>query len=573
MLALEIFLIFVMIFRSVAAVDIMQYKTFQTKALPLRSGQIVNTASELQPNPLYIPWLDFPAAIRQFQAELVDDSGNLISLAEVYVHHWLIFDNNFNAGLCGNMQNKFGIGAELYGSNYSFPAPYALVTTGKEVWTGNVHLIRTTNVVDVQSCIECHCADSRPPQFPHGQVGCCPDGAQCWGMENSTLNDTKNYYLRYTIGYSEITPDILPLSVFALDATATHTIDCETEYDIPGLSPGQINVLQTFAVIPDAMSIVYINLHLHIGGVNFTMEHFRGGVSQGVFCVVVPEYGDGSGPKSPQGYLIRMAPCIFQPGATRDLLAGDQLQLTAIYSGLTIPGGHNYHEGVMSLAFIYASADIPLSQQCITRIYDVCGVPPYVQNYCYVCVQYYNATYFSGLCSTAVIESQCSQSSSGWSWPVPAATPNITLSLLFGDGPLMFVNITGPSEYWFAMAVTINSTVMNGAMAYISTVDDNHFHVLEQRSLGNHELGPIIAPIFPADISTLPSGKIQILFNMSFNPYLNPTPSGPRFISQELLNDTANVPYFCILVAEGSETSGMTPAYHGSQRGWVCANT
>ena len=53
-------------------------------------------------------------------------------------------------GLCPNVDSAFGIGAELRGISYDFPAPYAKVMTGTEKWTSNLHFIRTTNVPDVQ---------------------------------------------------------------------------------------------------------------------------------------------------------------------------------------------------------------------------------------------------------------------------------------------------------------------------------------------------------------------------------------------------------------------------------------
>ncbi len=137
-----------------------------------------------------------------------------------------------NAGFCGNLGNVWGIGAEIRGVQYDYPPPYAIIVTGFETWTVNMHLIRTTNVPDsdLQDCIECNCANSDPPLNPLGGVACCPDGGQCWGMENSTLQDTRNYYLKYTIGYVPVTPDVVPLNVISLDVTASQTFDCHIEY-------------------------------------------------------------------------------------------------------------------------------------------------------------------------------------------------------------------------------------------------------------------------------------------------------------------------------------------------------
>jgi hypothetical protein len=50
---------------------------------------------------------------------------------QLYVHHWLIYDLTYapygasflNGGLCPNLQNIWGIGAELRGDNYTYPEP------------------------------------------------------------------------------------------------------------------------------------------------------------------------------------------------------------------------------------------------------------------------------------------------------------------------------------------------------------------------------------------------------------------------------------------------------------------
>ena len=119
---------------------------------------------------------------------------------------------------------------------YYYPKPYAIVLNGLEQFGVNLHLIRTTNVPGggggIQECIECRCPDSNPPLHPKGMVGCCGDGTQCYGMENSTLEDTKNYYLQYTVGYEPVTEEHQHLTIFTLDATATETYDCMIQYQV-----------------------------------------------------------------------------------------------------------------------------------------------------------------------------------------------------------------------------------------------------------------------------------------------------------------------------------------------------
>ena len=76
------------------------------------------------------------------------------------------------------------------------------------------------------------------------EVSCCPDKAQCYGMGNSTLDDAKDYYLQYTVGYEPVgsgdeTAELAwlkgsgghqALTVFSLDVTSTHTNDCQIQY-------------------------------------------------------------------------------------------------------------------------------------------------------------------------------------------------------------------------------------------------------------------------------------------------------------------------------------------------------
>lgn len=68
-------------------------------------------------------------------------------------------------------------------------------------------------------------------------------------MADSPYNDTKTYYLQYTIGYAPVSNATQPLTVFSMDATATHTTDCQTEYQVPGLAPGEVNVLSAMVNI------------------------------------------------------------------------------------------------------------------------------------------------------------------------------------------------------------------------------------------------------------------------------------------------------------------------------------
>ncbi len=64
------------------------YETFLSPAIPLKSGQIANTAADWPGNGKFLDFVKGPAAIRHFQASIVSDNDREVGLEEVYVHHW-----------------------------------------------------------------------------------------------------------------------------------------------------------------------------------------------------------------------------------------------------------------------------------------------------------------------------------------------------------------------------------------------------------------------------------------------------------------------------------------------------
>lgn len=137
--------------------DSLIFETFRSANVTLKSGQIANTPPDFQ--------LQFPTgaiSIRHMSAKLVDANNRSVPLSEVYIHHWLVFQRNHeqyegNGGYCAALGSIFGIGAEMYGTPYDYPAPYGVTVSGNETWTANLHFIRTSNVPakDLQDCIEC----------------------------------------------------------------------------------------------------------------------------------------------------------------------------------------------------------------------------------------------------------------------------------------------------------------------------------------------------------------------------------------------------------------------------------
>eukprot|EP01079_Euglenida_sp_SAG-EU17-18_P007983 gene7983-7381_t len=81
------------------------YATFYSDPIALKSGQIANTPSDFT-----LHWPDIgPVAVRHFASEVVDADGTSVPLTEVYVHHWLVFDDlrkgKINKGMCPNLAN------------------------------------------------------------------------------------------------------------------------------------------------------------------------------------------------------------------------------------------------------------------------------------------------------------------------------------------------------------------------------------------------------------------------------------------------------------------------------------
>lgn len=69
-------------------------------------------------------WVKGQVAIHGFHAEVVDLDGNSVPLTEAYVHHWIVYNQYGNAGVCSSLQYVFGGGAELRGTPYESPSPY-----------------------------------------------------------------------------------------------------------------------------------------------------------------------------------------------------------------------------------------------------------------------------------------------------------------------------------------------------------------------------------------------------------------------------------------------------------------
>ncbi|XP_076897600.1 uncharacterized protein LOC143550937 [Bidens hawaiensis] len=129
--------------------------------------------------------IEFPKghiAIKSFDAEIVDETDNPVSLQETYLHHWVALNyyirkgdnpglnkSDFilagNSGICNDrlVPQVWGLGAETRKTSTYIPDPYAIevgnplqVPDGYlEQWMFNIHAIDTRNAVDVLGCAEC----------------------------------------------------------------------------------------------------------------------------------------------------------------------------------------------------------------------------------------------------------------------------------------------------------------------------------------------------------------------------------------------------------------------------------
>eukprot|EP00462_Mataza_sp_D1_P000122 CAMPEP_0175089406 /NCGR_PEP_ID=MMETSP0086_2-20121207/768_1 /TAXON_ID=136419 /ORGANISM="Unknown Unknown, Strain D1" /LENGTH=515 /DNA_ID=CAMNT_0016361911 /DNA_START=207 /DNA_END=1754 /DNA_ORIENTATION=+ len=510
-----------------------------------------------------MPFLTEPAAVRHFSCRVVDNEGTEIEMAELYVHHWLLFNGtSTNGGLCGNLPNIWGIGAELQNVVYNYPAPYAVVTTGKEQWLANLHFIRTTNVVNVQDCIECRCPDSDPPLHPHGEVNCCADGTQCYSMENSTLHDEKTYHLEYTVGYAPITQDTKPLTVFSLDVTSTHGTDCAIQYDVPGLKEGEIHTLSNENTMPVDMNITFIETHQHIGGLNFSIDHFRGGNKVGTPCSTAPVYTE-SGPD--KGHLVDIPVCNFTADQPYEVKAGDVFKLTSVYGPRTLPGGNPWHAGVMGLVFLAAhvSPTADKHAQCLAVLHSNCGPPAYPSDaYCLSCAEQHRKALTEAGCTVEWVKAECAKNLDNGNIPPPDQVTGMVLHFTENKSQPDQHNVTleCPAGAWCSVAINWpgeGQPLMDGSDAYVwsAPVQGQPF-ALQRRTLGNHNQGTVVDAKYPFSVTTS-GATTKLAFEITLKPPTTSSLGTPLYKR------------ICILFAQGSESTTVL-GYHGASRGFTC---
>jgi len=527
------------------------YKTFTARGITLKSGQVIQTSTDWGP----LPWPEGPVAIRHFSSDIVDVDGKSVPLEELYVHHWLMYDgnNNQNGGFCMALSNIFGCGAEIRGVQIVTQYPFAILCDGTERWTVNLHFIRTSNVPeeDIQDCIECRCRDSRPPKFPQGGVECCLDQTMCWGMRNSTLDDPKQYFFQYTVGWEPIDDGHKASKVYSTDITAHFNTDCIVEYNVPEVKPGEYNIKKTTYNIPSNFLVAYVETHQHVGGLDMTLEHYRNGENLGVMCYSAPVYS------STHGYIEDVPPCHYPEAYV--LLQGDQLRITSRYTGRTLIGGNAWHSGVMSLAFLIAHADPFPKELCLARLHELCGPSPYpTLAQCVNCSTRHLAELMKHNCTIFMINNDCDKNLGGGNVPVPDSVNSMTLKSRSIAADYYEINVTSPADRWFGIGLKPLVGTMNGAIAWVYTKNETTGETtLQRRVLGNHSPGKLVNNNITITHFKVVANVMHITFESAVG------------LTTDLVDNNSPIPGFCWLFAQGDK-GVYKMGYHGSFRGATC---
>lgn len=326
-------------------------QTYRSDAMSLRPGEVVFTDKDHFV--LQFPHVKGSYAITRFQAEVVDEAGASVPLDEVYNHHWLVFNSQGNRGVCGGFLTYiFGVGQESRRTPVAFPDGTGYLAQGDWRWTANIHLLRTQGLradygesQAVKDCIECsyHVGKGCRPHET-GTFACCQDHSFC--PVDGSVGGRKNYYLSYTMEYTQDVGAIEPVRIFVLDGS-----NCAIEYNIEANDANPYQVTQHSWIAPSSGDIAFAQGHVHNAGVNITLL-----VNDEVACVSIPRYG--TEPKTPgneKGFIVEFSTC-----RTKFVIkAGDRIGVRAVYyvghndtTGSGVPGGS--HGGVMALFYLGA---------------------------------------------------------------------------------------------------------------------------------------------------------------------------------------------------------------------------
>ncbi|KAH7302279.1 hypothetical protein KP509_23G063800 [Ceratopteris richardii] len=352
--------------------EVVKSVTFRSPAFTLGPGEVQNTYYQ------GVPFVEGHVALKAFDAEVVDESGNSVPLNEVYLHHWVALNyigtNSTdyvphgpisssgsiigNDGVCPNhaLSQIYGLGSETRKTSTYLPGPYG-IEVGKyenELWLLNVHAIDTRGTIDPFGCLECRCdlynvtvgEDGKPLRDGYqGGLFCCYDGVRCQ-LKDGYVGENRTYYLEYTVHYQEWDDSILPLKIYIFDSTFEGST-CKVEYDVSPCSSEEIGTSECIHTqestmeVPIGGEVVYAVAHQHKGGVGAAIY----GQDGREICTSVPMYGNGTQPGNEAGYIVGMGTCYPEPGSLH-VLNGESIRMLSNYSR------SEFHTGVMGLGYI-----------------------------------------------------------------------------------------------------------------------------------------------------------------------------------------------------------------------------
>ncbi|KAL8098014.1 uncharacterized protein LOC141683262 [Apium graveolens] len=389
-------------------------KVFLSPKIVLGPGSVANK---------YYYDIDFPRghiALKDFNAEVVDEAGNSVPLHETYLHHWVAVryferkgidvskhsqSSGFhqadriiarNAGICDHgLTQYFGLGSETRKTATYIPDPYGIeignpteIPDGyEEKWFLNVHAIDTRGAAERLGCTECRCDlynvtvdEYNRPLSPDyvGGLYCCYDETQCL-VKQGFESARRNLYMKYTVKWVDWENSILPVKIYIFDITDTWTKsdesttalsakhDCLIEYTVEACATDANNKAcfesrRISVVMPTGGDVIYGVAHQHTGGIGSALY----GEDGRVICSSIPNYGEGKEAGNEAGYIVGMSTCYPKPGSVR-IADGETLYLDSNYSSA------QRHTGVMGLFYILVAEPLPDSESYLQAAVEIHG--------------------------------------------------------------------------------------------------------------------------------------------------------------------------------------------------------
>merc|ERR550514_1144659 len=209
---------------------VVQKTTYNSPVIRLKTGEAHFTINDLFHTPF--PKGDYQILHHEYRM-VRQNADELVSLDEVYPHHWLIGGGS----PLDECQRDFfwGGGAEFHDMSYKVTDGYAFKRINSQGWCGgNFHLLRTDDLkvhwdgfndpkgshgAAIKNCIECGYAPNRAIECSEGGDGafeCCFTMSRC--PVNNRLDIVgRGYRIQYDIEYSEDLSQLKPMKFFMLD--------------------------------------------------------------------------------------------------------------------------------------------------------------------------------------------------------------------------------------------------------------------------------------------------------------------------------------------------------------------